>query len=52
MLDWDRTVTVVDTLWLVLERFGDYGVFRSAGERLMRGDVDYRGLMELALSTG
>jgi 2-hydroxy-3-keto-5-methylthiopentenyl-1-phosphate phosphatase len=51
VLDWDGTCTVVDTLWLVLERFGDYDVFRSAGERLMRGEISYRELMELEFST-
>ena len=39
VLDWDGTATMVDTLWLVLEQFGDYGVFRGAGERLMRGEL-------------
>jgi 2-hydroxy-3-keto-5-methylthiopentenyl-1-phosphate phosphatase len=51
VLDWDGTVTVVDTLWLVLEQFGDYDVFRSAGERLMRGEITYRELMEIEFST-
>jgi 2-hydroxy-3-keto-5-methylthiopentenyl-1-phosphate phosphatase len=51
VLDWDGTVTVVDTLWLVLERFGDYDVFRRAGEQLMRGEITYRELMELEFST-
>jgi 2-hydroxy-3-keto-5-methylthiopentenyl-1-phosphate phosphatase len=51
VLDWDGTVTVVDTLWLVLEQFGDYEVFKSAGEQLMRGEIDYRQLMEIEFST-
>jgi len=51
VLDWDGTCTVVDTLWLLLEQFGDYEVFRSAGEQLMRGEISYRELMELELST-
>jgi 2-hydroxy-3-keto-5-methylthiopentenyl-1-phosphate phosphatase len=51
VLDWDGTCTVVDTLWLVLERFGDYDVFKRAGERLMRGDISYRELMETEFST-
>lgn len=51
VLDWDGTVTVVDTLWLVLEEFGDYGVFRRAGERLIRGEIGYRELMETEFST-
>jgi 2-hydroxy-3-keto-5-methylthiopentenyl-1-phosphate phosphatase len=51
VLDWDGTVTVVDTLWLVLEEFGDYEVFTRAGQQLMRGEIDYRELMELEFST-
>jgi 2-hydroxy-3-keto-5-methylthiopentenyl-1-phosphate phosphatase len=51
VLDWDGTCTVIDTLWLLLEQFGDYEVFRSAGEKLMRGEISYRELMELELST-
>ena len=39
VLDWDGTCTEVDTLWLVLERFGDYDVFKRAGEQLMRGEI-------------
>ena len=42
---------MVDTLWLVLGEFGDYDVFRRCGEQLMRGEIGYRELMELELST-
>jgi 2-hydroxy-3-keto-5-methylthiopentenyl-1-phosphate phosphatase len=51
VLDWDGTCTVADTLWLLLEEFGDYEVFRRSGEQLMRGEIGYRKLMELELST-
>jgi len=51
VLDWDGTCTVVDTLWLVLEEFGDYEVFKRAGERLMRGEISYRELMETEFAT-
>lgn len=51
VLDWDGTCTEVDTLWLVLERFGDYDVFKRAGEQLMRGEISYRELMEMEFST-
>lgn len=51
VLDWDGTCTEIDTLWLVLERFGDYDVFKRAGEQLMRGEIGYRELMELEFST-
>ena len=51
VLDWDGTCTVVDTLWLVLEEFGDYEVFKRAGEQLMRGEISYRELMETEFAT-
>ncbi len=51
VLDWDGTVTVVDTLWLVLGEFGDEEVFRRAGERLFAGEISYRELMEIEFST-
>jgi 2-hydroxy-3-keto-5-methylthiopentenyl-1-phosphate phosphatase len=36
VLDWDGTVTEVDSLHLVLEEFGDKGVYHAAEERLGR----------------
>ena len=27
VLDWDGTITVRDTLWMLMERFGDQAVF-------------------------
>jgi 2-hydroxy-3-keto-5-methylthiopentenyl-1-phosphate phosphatase len=36
VLDWDGTVTEVDSLHMVLERFGDLGVFRDAEATLGR----------------
>jgi 2-hydroxy-3-keto-5-methylthiopentenyl-1-phosphate phosphatase len=51
VLDWDGTVTVVDTLWLVLGEFGDENVFRRAGEQLLAGEIGYRELMETEFST-
>ena len=51
VLDWDGTCTEIDTLWLVLEQFGDYDVFKRAGEQLMRGEISYRQLMEIEFST-
>jgi len=51
VLDWDGTCTEVDTLWLVLEEFGDYDVFKRAGEQLMRGEISYRELMEIEFAT-
>ena len=51
MLDWDGTVTVRDTLWMVLERFGDRAVFERAENELVRGEISYRELMELEMGT-
>ena len=51
VLDWDGTVTVVDTLWLVLAEFGDAEVFRRVGEQLLAGRIGYRELMELEFAT-
>jgi 2-hydroxy-3-keto-5-methylthiopentenyl-1-phosphate phosphatase len=51
VLDWDGTCTEIDTLWLVLEEFGDYDVFKRAGEQLMRGEISYRELMEIEFAT-
>jgi 2-hydroxy-3-keto-5-methylthiopentenyl-1-phosphate phosphatase len=51
VLDWDGTCTEVDTLWLVLEQFGDYEVFKRCGEQLMRGEISYRELMETEFAT-
>jgi 2-hydroxy-3-keto-5-methylthiopentenyl-1-phosphate phosphatase len=36
VLDWDGTATVQDTLSLVMERFGDVGLWRSTGRRMGR----------------
>ena len=36
MLDWDGTVTVRDTLGLVMERYGDLALWRETGRRMGR----------------
>ena len=36
VVDWDGTVTEVDSLHLVLEKFGDRGIYHAAEERLGR----------------
>ena len=36
VLDWDGTVTEVDSLHLVLLEFGDLGIYEAAEERLGR----------------
>lgn len=50
ILDWDGTVTVRDTLWLLLERFGDRAVF----ERMEAGlgtTIGHREVMETEMAT-
>ena len=51
VLDWDGTVTVRDTLWMLLEEFGDRDVFERAEAELERGEISYRDLMELEMGT-
>ena len=46
VLDWDGTVTEVDTLELVLREFGDVEVFERAERALLSGEMSYRALME------
>jgi 2-hydroxy-3-keto-5-methylthiopentenyl-1-phosphate phosphatase len=36
VLDWDGTATDADSLSLVMERFGDFGLWRSTGRRMGR----------------
>jgi 2-hydroxy-3-keto-5-methylthiopentenyl-1-phosphate phosphatase len=50
ILDWDGTVTVRDTLWMLLERFGDRAVF----ERMEAGlgtTFTHREVMETEMAT-
>jgi 2-hydroxy-3-keto-5-methylthiopentenyl-1-phosphate phosphatase len=50
ILDWDGTVTVRDTLWMLLERFGDRDVF----ERMEGGlgtAFSHREVMETEMAT-
>ena len=50
ILDWDGTVTVRDTLWMLLERFGDRAVF----ERMEAGlgtTFTHREVMESEMAT-
>lgn len=51
VLDWDGTVTMRDTLWIVLERFGDRGVFERAEDAIQDGKITYRELMEMEFRT-
>jgi 2-hydroxy-3-keto-5-methylthiopentenyl-1-phosphate phosphatase len=51
VLDWDGTVTQRDSLWMVLERFGDREVFARVEEELLRGEIPYREVMEVEMAT-
>jgi len=42
---------VVDSLWMVLERFGDKLVFDRVEAKLLRGGISYRELMEVEFAT-
>jgi 2-hydroxy-3-keto-5-methylthiopentenyl-1-phosphate phosphatase len=50
VLDWDGTVTVRDSLWMLLDRFGDRDVFATA-ERALGRSFSYRELMETEVAT-
>jgi 2-hydroxy-3-keto-5-methylthiopentenyl-1-phosphate phosphatase len=50
VLDWDGTVTVRDTLWMLLERFGDREVFARM-EGALGSTMGYREVMETELAT-
>ena len=51
VLDWDGTCTVVDSLHMVLERFGDPRVFERVEGELLAGRISYRELMETEFAT-
>ena len=50
ILDWDGTVTVRDTLWMLLERFGDREVFERM-ERALGTTLSHREVMETEMAT-
>jgi len=50
ILDWDGTVTVRDTLWMLLERFGDREVFERMENALGR-TLSHREVMETEMAT-
>jgi 2-hydroxy-3-keto-5-methylthiopentenyl-1-phosphate phosphatase len=50
ILDWDGTVTVRDTLWMLLERFGDRAVFARMEEAL-GSTLSHREVMETEMAT-
>jgi 2-hydroxy-3-keto-5-methylthiopentenyl-1-phosphate phosphatase len=50
ILDWDGTVTVRDTLWMLLERFGDREVFERM-EIALGATHTHRQVMEAEMAT-
>ncbi len=50
VLDWDGTVTVRDTQWMLLEQFGDRGIW-AATEDALGTTMSYRELMETQLAS-
>src|SRR5262245_56368514 len=50
VLDWDGTVTVRDTLWMLMERFGDQAVFERTEGGLGAG-LSFRDVMEVQMRT-
>jgi 2-hydroxy-3-keto-5-methylthiopentenyl-1-phosphate phosphatase len=50
ILDWDGTVTVRDTLWMLLERFGDRAVFECM-EAGLGTTFTHREVMEAEMAT-
>jgi HAD superfamily phosphoserine phosphatase-like hydrolase len=50
VVDWDGTITVRDSQWMLLERYGDGEVF-SAMEGALGQTHSYREVMELELTT-
>jgi 2-hydroxy-3-keto-5-methylthiopentenyl-1-phosphate phosphatase len=50
VVDWDGTVTVRDSQWMLLDRFGDQEVWRTA-EAAFGRTLSYRELMETEMAT-
>jgi 2-hydroxy-3-keto-5-methylthiopentenyl-1-phosphate phosphatase len=50
VLDWDGTITVRDTLWMLMERFGDQSVFDRTEDGL-GADLSFRDVMEMQMAT-
>ena len=51
VLDWDGTVTETDSLWMVLEAFGDREIFARVEGALTSGELSFREVMELEFAT-
>jgi 2-hydroxy-3-keto-5-methylthiopentenyl-1-phosphate phosphatase len=50
VLDWDGTVTVRDTQWMLLERFGDRSLLEQT-EKGLGTTLSFRDVMEVQLAT-
>src|SRR4051812_39881512 len=50
VLDWDGTITVRDTLWMLMDRFGDRSVFERTEGGLGNG-LSFREVMERQMAT-
>jgi HAD superfamily phosphoserine phosphatase-like hydrolase len=51
VLDWDGTVTETDSLWMVLDEFGDPEVFASVEGSLVEARLSFQEVMELEFAT-
>jgi 2-hydroxy-3-keto-5-methylthiopentenyl-1-phosphate phosphatase len=50
VLDWDGTVTVRDTLWMLMERFGDQSVF-DRSERGLGSTLSLQNVIDAQMAT-
>jgi 2-hydroxy-3-keto-5-methylthiopentenyl-1-phosphate phosphatase len=51
VLDWDGTVTEKDSLWVVLEAFGDGEIFERVEGELVAGRISFREVLDLEFRT-
>ena len=51
VLDWDGTVTETDSLFMVLDEFGDREIFERVEGRLVSGSISFKELMEVEFAT-
>jgi len=51
VLDWDGTVTERDSLWMLLDRYGDPEVFARVEGALVAGRLSFREVMEIEFAT-
>ena len=51
VVDWDGTVTETDSLFMVLEVFGDRDIFERVEGRLVSGSISFKELMEIEFAT-